>query len=518
MKTSPAQCDPPLLRKSLQDCLSEQQEEWLAAHLDDCVSCQEAITTMAAGGEHWSRVENVLRDEVSGTYPGGRGMIPTLVPGNLSSLFGHSRCAGPEVRPTDFAVDFLEPGREADSIGRINDIEIRSVIGQGGNGIVLKGYQQELNRLVAVKVMAPQLATNAESRKRFGREAQATAAIVHPNVMPILTVHSSGQLPYLVMPYVDCESLQERLDREGALPTLDILRIGHQVAGGLAAAHSQGLVHRDVKPANILLARNVDRVMLTDFGLARAVDDATLTRTGLIAGTPQYMSPEQARGDAVDTCSDLFSLGSVMYAMSTARPPFRAETSYGILRRVTDDEQRPVRELNPDVPLWLEDIVNWLMAKDSQHRPSSAADVASALQDCIAHLQQPHTTALPLLVQQRSTIRGSGGLAWLTRIMNFEQRSRALIAALLLAVVVIAISATGVFNQRQNLQPMEQPAETGETAPVPPSSTPSSNTTDVLVDWNDGVGTDLMTMDGELDQLLNAVENRISELKPVSAE
>ena len=105
MKTSPAQCDPPLLRKSLQDCLSEQQEEWLAAHLDDCVSCQEAITTMAAGGEHWSRVENVLRDEVSGTYPGGRGMIPTLVPGNLSSLFGHSRCAGPEVRPTDFAVD-----------------------------------------------------------------------------------------------------------------------------------------------------------------------------------------------------------------------------------------------------------------------------------------------------------------------------------------------------------------------------------------------------------------------------
>ena len=152
-------------------------------------------------------------------------MLSTLVPGSLSSSFGHSRSTGTEVRPSDFAVNFLELGREAQAIGRINGIEILSVIGQGDNGIVLKGYQQELNRLVAGKVMAPQLATNAESRKRFGREAQATAAIVHPNVIPMLTVQSAGQLPYLVMPYVDCESLQQRRDREGSLPTV-VLGIG----------------------------------------------------------------------------------------------------------------------------------------------------------------------------------------------------------------------------------------------------------------------------------------------------
>ena len=120
--------------------------------------------------------------------------------------------------------------------------------------------------------------------------------------------------------------------------------------GGLAAAHAQGLVHRDVKPANILLADGVERVKLTDFGLACAADDASLTKTGIIAGTPPYMSPEQARGESVDQRSDLFSLGSVLYAMCTGRVLFRAETSYGVLRRVTDEEPRPIREINPDIP------------------------------------------------------------------------------------------------------------------------------------------------------------------------
>ena len=123
-----------------------------------------------------------------------------------------------------------------------------------------------------------------------------------------------------------------------------------------------------MKPANILLERGVDRVTLTDFGLARAVDDATVTRSGMIAGTPPYMSPEQARGDAIDVRSDLFSLGSVLYAMCTGRPPFRAETSYGILRRITDSEARPIREVNPEMPEWLEAIVGRLHAKHVAER------------------------------------------------------------------------------------------------------------------------------------------------------
>jgi serine/threonine protein kinase len=295
----------------------------------------------------------------------------------------------------DFAVDFLEPSSSSDSLGRLGEIDILGVIGRGGMGIVLKGNQAELKRLVAVKVLAPHLAVSGAARKRFAREAQAAAAILHPNVMPILTVHSSGKIPFLVMPYLACESLQERINREGPLELLDILRIGMQAAQGLAAAHAQGLVHRDVKPANILLEKGIDRVMLTDFGLARAIDDASITRTGFIAGTPLYMSPEQARGEALDARSDLFSLGSVLYTMATGRGPFRAESTYGILRRITDDVPRPIRELNPQMPVWLVEIVDKLLSKDPSVRFASAHQVASLMERCLAHVQEPANVPLP---------------------------------------------------------------------------------------------------------------------------
>ena len=202
-------------------------------------------------------------------------------------------------------------------------------------------------------------------------------------------------LPYLVMPYVRGPSLQRRLDCEGPLALVEILRIGMQAAAGLAAAHAQGLVHRDVKPANILLADGVERVKLADFGLARAADDASLTKTGIIAGTPQYMSPEQVRGESIDQRSDLFSLGSVLYAMCTGRAPFRAETSYGVLRRITDEEPRPIHEINPDIPQWLCQIIAKLMSKQLDDRFESAREVAELLQECIAHVQQPNVVPLP---------------------------------------------------------------------------------------------------------------------------
>ena len=215
---------------------------------------------------------------------------------------------------------------------------------------------RSLDRMVAIKVLSPHLAASGAARQRFAREAKAAAAVLHPNVIAIHGVSSGDDgaaLPYLVVPYVRGSSLQVRIDAEGPLGVTEILRIAIQIAEGLAAAHSQGLVHRDIKPANILLEESVERVAITDFGLARAVDDATLTHSGVVAGTPQYMSPEQARGEAIDFRSDLFSLGSVMYAMCAGRPPFRAETSYGILRRITDMTPRPIREINPEIPSWL---------------------------------------------------------------------------------------------------------------------------------------------------------------------
>ena len=213
------------------------------------------------------------------------------------------------------------------------------------------------------------------------------------------------------MPYVRSTSLQKRIDQDGALPTNEVLRIASQVAAGLAAAHAQGLVHRDIKPANILLEQGVERVAITDFGLARAVDDASLTRTGFIAGTPQYMSPEQSRGDSIGQRSDLFSLGSVMYAMCVGRSPFRAETTYGVIQRINNDQPTPILELNPDVPTWLAGIIAKLMSKTVDDRFESAEEVSELLESCLAHVQHPSAVPLPpsIVVQPKSSGRFWGG-------------------------------------------------------------------------------------------------------------
>ena len=296
-----------------------------------------------------------------------------LPPDGLESGDSDSTPIGEEAFSSQATVlKLLAPTDDDRMLGRWGTYEVVGVVGTGGMGVVLKALDAALNRYVAIKILAPHLGSSGAARKRFSREAQASAAVVHDNVIEIYGVAEAAGLPYLVMPYVRGPSLQRRLDDEGPLAVVEILRVGMQAAAGLAAAHAQGLVHRDVKPANILLADGIERVKLTDFGLARAADDASLTKTGIIAGTPQYMSPEQARGEPVDQRSDLFSLGSVLYAMCTGRPPFRAETSYGVLRRITDEEPRPIREINPDIPDWLCGIVEKLMAKRPDDRFQSA--------------------------------------------------------------------------------------------------------------------------------------------------
>jgi serine/threonine protein kinase len=174
-----------------------------------------------------------------------------------------------------------------------------------------------------------------------------------------------------------------------------ILRIGMQTASGLAAAHAQGLIHRDIKPANILLENSVERVKITDFGLARAADDASLTQTGVVAGTPEFMAPEQALGAAINQRADLFSLGSVLYAMCTGRSPFRGSSALATLKRVCDDEPQPIREINPAIPEWLASIVARLQAKRPSQRFASAAEVAELLGKQLAHVQHPGQAPMP---------------------------------------------------------------------------------------------------------------------------
>jgi serine/threonine protein kinase len=203
------------------------------------------------------------------------------------------------------------------------------------------------------------------------------------------------------MQYVAGRSLQERLDCEGPLEEKEIVRIAMQAAAGLAAAHAQGLVHRDIKPANILLENGVERVKLTDFGLARTIDDASLTQSGVVAGTPQYMAPEQARGEAMDHRADLFSLGSVMYAMAAGHSPFRAETMMGVLRRICEDAPRPVREVNPDVSEWLAEAIDRLLAKQPDERFQTADELSERLGQYLAHLRQPTVSPRPAPLPKR---------------------------------------------------------------------------------------------------------------------
>jgi WD40 repeat protein len=307
----------------------------------------------------------------------------------------------PEENPGgELKLDFLTPSEKPGHLGRLGHYEVTEVIGRGGMGVVLKAFDETLHRVVAIKVMAPQLATSATARQRFTREAQAAAAVRNEHVIDIHAVEEASGVPYLVMEYVCGMSLQERLDQAGPLEPEEILRIGIQVAAGLRAAHVQGLIHRDIKPANILLENGVQRVKITDFGLARAADDASLSQSGAVAGTPHYMAPEQAEGKSVDQRADLFSLGSVLYALCTGRVPFRASSTMGVLKRVCEETLRTIREINPAVPDGLVEIIIRLHAKDPAERYQSAAQVAELLSQQLAHLQQSAIPAVRLRLSQ----------------------------------------------------------------------------------------------------------------------
>ncbi|MCA9061669.1 MAG: protein kinase [Planctomycetaceae bacterium] len=348
----------------------------LEQHLSECSACRERLEHHVGDETWWYETESCLRSTPTDATFEGRPEISTQ---QLLELLG----------PTD----------DPDMLGRIGRYEIVGVLGQGGMGAVFKGLDRSLNRYVAIKLLLPHLAASGTARKRFAREAQAVAAVVDDHVMAIHCVDQWQGIPYLVMTWSPGVTLQKRLAQDGPLDVREILRIGMQAAKGLAAAHAQGIIHRDIKPANIFLDQNVERVQLMDFGLARAADDASLTRSGTLTGTPQYMSPEQVRAEAMDHRSDLFSLGSVLYAMCTGHPPFRAESSYSVMRLITDKQPRPVQETNPDIPDWLCRIIDRLMSKDPAERFQSAEEVAELLEACLAHLQHPATTPLPLAVR-----------------------------------------------------------------------------------------------------------------------
>ena len=338
-----------------------------ASHVESCARCQDRLTKLAADDGDWDDVRDVLQSTAA-----------------IGDSEPRGKSSGRRIK-----LDFLSPPSHPEMLGRLGRYEIEQVIGAGGMGIVLKGFDTELNRPAAIKVLAPHLAHSGVARQRFAREARAAAAVVHEHVVAIHNVESEQETPFIVMQYVAGRSLQDRVEQDGPLTATEILRIGMQAASGLAAAHAQGVIHRDVKPANILLENGVERVLLTDFGLARAADDASLTHSGIVAGTPHYMSPEQASGEPTDARSDLFSLGAVLYFMATGHPPFRAERAMAVLHRICHDQYRPVCEIAPHIPDELADVIDRLLEKKPSRRFATAGDAQQALAGVLSNLQQP---------------------------------------------------------------------------------------------------------------------------------
>ncbi len=286
--------------------------------------------------------------------------------------------------------DPFGPPRRPGSLGRLAHYEVEAFLGRGAFGTVVRAFDEKLQRQVAIKLLSSNFGPESSAYQRFLREARAAATIRHDNVVQIYAVEETP-CPYIVMECVAGETLQDRLDRDGKLDVAEAVAIGAQAARGLAAAHERGLVHRDIKPCNILVETIAGelRVKIADFGLALSKQDARLTQSGMVAGTPMYMAPEQASAHTLDGRADLFSLGSVMYALPTGVAPFGDSNPSLVLGRIVGHEPKPLRERAPHVPLAVCKVVAKMHAKNPEHRYQTGKEVADALMKALNEPDPP---------------------------------------------------------------------------------------------------------------------------------
>ena len=324
----------------------------------------------------------------------------------------------------------LEKSANHESLGSLDGFEILKLIGAGGMGVVLKAKDPVLDRAVAIKILHPGMAMLESARQRFVREARAIAAIDLANIVSIFHVQAEGRFPYFVMEFVEGFSLEERL-REGApLPVEEIVSVGRDIAAGLEAVHNMGLVHRDIKPGNILIDAATGRAKLTDFGLVQVSEQGRLTRPGDLPGTPAFLSPEQARGESVDARADLFALGAVFYTMATGQCPFQSSTTIATIRRVCDYDPPPLRELNRELPLSFCELVDRLLRKDRERRVSSAKEVQEWLE---GDLEAAHTSSLSMKF-----------------VAFFKERGQGVIAAvMLIALLALFMAGSDYFRETE---------------------------------------------------------------------
>ncbi|MFH0965578.1 MAG: bifunctional serine/threonine-protein kinase/formylglycine-generating enzyme family protein [Planctomycetota bacterium] len=347
-----------LLRRLVTGEHTEEELEQLAAHLGTCQSCRKAVEDI--GGD----LGALRRPPPDKDAPSER---------QKQTLEIQADKKPGVVLPQGIVLD---APRDSKYLGRLDEYDVERVIGAGGMGVVVKAYQESLNRSVAIKIMNPTLAQNAVARRRFLDEARHAAELGHDNIVTIHAVSATSERPYIVMSYVKGMSLAELIEAEAPLAPEKAARIARQMLSGLGHAHARRKVHRDIKPANIMLENHIEKVKITDFGIAVSVGQVIRhSEPGQVLGTPAYMSPEQAAGELdVDARSDLFSVGTILYEMLTGLLPFNATSAYERMHKVMEVDPAPVRSLSPSVPDKLSRIVERAMQKDIHARYQTAGD------------------------------------------------------------------------------------------------------------------------------------------------
>jgi serine/threonine protein kinase/Leucine-rich repeat (LRR) protein len=449
---------PATLESLLAGGLEEAEAEALEQHVLECASCLAVLKSRSVTED---TLACLLREETETAAAAGTAVVALI--GKLKRLRTPESEARPapvghEVNPPTQALanlnavdpavgglsDFLAPAQAENELGRLGKYRVIKVLGHGGMGVVFRAEDAQLKRTVAIKAMLPTLAVSASARQRFSREAQAMAAVEHDHIVRVYQVDDDRGIPFLAMEFLKGETLDERLKRAPGLALAEVLRIGREIAEALAAAHATGLIHRDVKPANIWLedrlpslsksVRGEGRVKLLDFGLVRAVaEEPGLTQQGAILGTPAFMSPEQARGDPVDERSDLFSLGVVLYRLSCGREPFRGKDSLSTLMEVTLREPTPPGNLDPVLPPEVSHLVMRLLQKDPGRRPASAAEVVGILQELENQHAGPHESGNATPRKVAPTPLGT-------------RRVLLTAAGLALAVILVGLALQAVFR------------------------------------------------------------------------
>jgi serine/threonine protein kinase len=440
--------------------LAEADEQTLRLHLEKCSECSALAAKLSSDLSQTDPAG--LADQYATRHGEGESSatpptaLPTSTPGDKAS------CGA-------VPVPFLSPPVEPDEIGRLGPYRILRLLGRGGMGVVYQAEDSSLGRPVAIKILKEELADQYDPWERFLREARTLASIKHEHVVTVYHTGQEGRVAYLVMELLQGCSLAEHLVKGRQQSVADILRLGRELAAGLAVVHSHGLVHRDIKPANLWVEAPRGRLKILDFGLARMVsDDAHLTQTGVVVGTPAYMSPEQARGVEVDQRSDLFSLGCILYRLCTGVEPFRGPDTMSLLTALAVDDPCPVEELNPAIPKALSELVMHLLAKKPDDRPATAKDVIARLE---AIEQSPDKAASPNNASDATPLTFAAGKA---AIPHTPRNRAALRAGLLLGGGLLAGVVGGLFALRTSAEPdrpvKEKTVVAVETPREPPKS------------------------------------------------